>query len=73
MQRIGMANQVSKNVSLTPELDALIGAEVASGRYQNASEVVRAALRLLADHEVHLVPRRRPATSASGYVVPAKR
>lgn len=68
-----MANQVSKNVSLTPELDAFIGAEVASGRYQNASEVVRAALRLMADHKVRLVPRKRPSKSGLGHVVPAKR
>jgi antitoxin ParD1/3/4 len=56
-----MPNQVSKNVSLTTELDAFITAEVASGRYQNASEVVRAALRIMADHELRLVPRRKPA------------
>ena len=42
-------NQVSKNVSLTRELDAFIGAQVASRRDQNASMVVRATLRLLAD------------------------
>jgi antitoxin ParD1/3/4 len=37
----------SLNVSLTPELERFIAARVASGRYQTASEVVRAALRLL--------------------------
>jgi antitoxin ParD1/3/4 len=35
------------NVSLTPELDRFVAEKVASGRYQSASEVVRAALRLL--------------------------
>ncbi len=35
------------NVSLTPELEALIKQKVASGRYSTASEVVRDALRLL--------------------------
>ncbi len=54
------AGQVSKKVSLTPELDAYISTEVASGRFQNASEVVRAALRLMADYEVRLVPRQTP-------------
>ena len=37
----------TRNINLTPELSELIDAEVASGRYQNASEVVRAGLRLL--------------------------
>lgn len=35
------------NVSLTPELEALVQDKVASGRYASASEVVRDALRLL--------------------------
>jgi antitoxin ParD1/3/4 len=35
------------NVSLTPQLEALIRSKVESGRYNNASEVVREALRLL--------------------------
>ena len=39
----------SLNVSLTPELAAYIAAQVASGRYRSASEVVRDALRLLQD------------------------
>lgn len=37
------------NVSLTPELEALVRERVRSGRYTSASEVVREALRLLAD------------------------
>lgn len=39
------------NVSLTPELESLINERVASGRYRSASEVVREALRLLADQD----------------------
>ena len=35
------------NVSLTPELEALVNEKVRSGFYQTASEVVREALRLL--------------------------
>jgi antitoxin ParD1/3/4 len=37
----------TRNVSLTAELDRFVSARVKSGRYENASEVVRAALRTL--------------------------
>jgi antitoxin ParD1/3/4 len=46
----------SLNVSLTPELARFITSRVASGRYQSASEVVRAALRLLEREEAGLLP-----------------
>lgn len=39
------------NISLTPELEAMIRQKVSDGRYLSASEVVREALRLLDDHE----------------------
>lgn len=42
-----MATDQTRNVSLTAELNAFIREQVASGQYQNASEVVRAGLRLL--------------------------
>ncbi len=42
-----MPTDQTRNVSLTAELNAFIRAQVASGQYQNASEVVRASLRLL--------------------------
>jgi antitoxin ParD1/3/4 len=35
------------NVSLTPELEALVNAKVSGGRYKSADEVVGEALRLL--------------------------
>jgi antitoxin ParD1/3/4 len=41
-----MANRVTLNISLTPELEQFINARVDSGRYQSASEVVREGLRL---------------------------
>ena len=37
----------TRNVNLTEELDKFVVAKVKSGRYENASEVVRAALRSL--------------------------
>jgi antitoxin ParD1/3/4 len=39
------------NVSLTPELEALVIEKVRSGLYQTASEVVREALRLLKNRD----------------------
>ena len=39
------------NVSLTPELEALVQILVETGGYQSASEVVREALRLLWERE----------------------
>jgi antitoxin ParD1/3/4 len=55
-----MPNRVAKNVSLTPELDHLITTQIASGRYQNASEVMRAALRLLEREETVESRKRSP-------------
>jgi antitoxin ParD1/3/4 len=42
-----MATRTTLNVSLSVELGRFIQQQVDSGRYQSASEVVRAALRLL--------------------------
>ena len=41
----------TRNVNLTGELDRFVRREVKSGRYENASEVVRAALRTLEREE----------------------
>jgi antitoxin ParD1/3/4 len=46
-----MATRKTMNVSLTPELERSVAERVASGRYRSASEVVRAALRLLEKDE----------------------
>jgi len=53
-----MLNRIAKNVSITPELDRLISNLIASGRYQNTSEVMRAALRLLDREEAAEIRRR---------------
>ncbi len=39
------------NISLTPELEAMIADKVASGHYSSSSEVVREGLRLLAEQD----------------------
>jgi antitoxin ParD1/3/4 len=41
----------TRNVNLTPELDTFVLTRVESGRFENASEVVRAALRTLEREE----------------------
>ena len=41
----------TRNINLTDELDQFIEARLEGGRYANASEVVRAALRLLEREE----------------------
>jgi antitoxin ParD1/3/4 len=52
----------TRNVNLTDELDRFISARIESGRFENASEVVRAALRTLEreekEHEAKLAALR---------------
>jgi antitoxin ParD1/3/4 len=44
----------TRNVNLTPELEEFVVSRVESGRFDNASEVVRAALRSLErEEQVH--------------------
>ncbi len=46
----------TRNVNLTDELALFVATKVASGRYDNASEVVRASLRALErEEQVHEV------------------
>lgn len=51
------------NVSLTPELEAMVQEKVKSGMYNSASEVVRAGLRLIQERDTvrerHLEELRR--------------
>jgi antitoxin ParD1/3/4 len=57
-----MSVRSTLTVSVTPELKAFVAGRLATGRYANASEVVRAALRLMERHEPDLkAARRRPA------------
>jgi antitoxin ParD1/3/4 len=43
--------EVAMHVSLTPELESRVRAKVDSGLYNNASEVIREALRFMDTHE----------------------
>ena len=54
----------TRNVNLTDELDRFVLEKVASGRYENASEVVRAALRTLG-HEEELYEAKLAALRAA--------
>ena len=57
-----MPSKSTLNVSLTPELTALIATKIKTGHYRSASEVVRAALRLLDERD------RREANHPGGTV-----
>ena len=46
-----MPNRATRTVSFTREHESFVADCVGSGRYQSASEVVRAGLRLLQDQE----------------------
>ncbi|WP_019956881.1 type II toxin-antitoxin system ParD family antitoxin [Yoonia vestfoldensis] len=50
---------VTRNVVLTETQDHLVQALVASGRYQNVSEAMRAGLRLLEQEEAQLAGIRK--------------
>ena len=41
----------TRNISLTKHLDRFVAKKIASGRYENASEVIRAGLRTLEREE----------------------
>lgn len=58
---IGSVVVVGKNTSfsLDEHFSAFIDAEVSSGRYRSASDVVRSALRLLEDRETRLAALRQ--------------
>jgi len=48
-----MADRKTMNVSMSPEHRTFVKAQVSTGRFRNASEVVRAGLRLLEEQARH--------------------
>jgi putative addiction module CopG family antidote len=64
----------TRNVNLTDDLDHFVPQKVESGRYENASEVVRAALRTLEReeqrHEAKLTALRTAIDEAMPAAVP---
>jgi antitoxin ParD1/3/4 len=63
---------VGANVSLGEHFSDFIAAQMESGRYETASDVVRAGLRLLEEHEAELAELRAALEKgeASGYLRP---
>lgn len=59
----GTAVMPTRNVNLTEELDRFVSTKIKSGRYENASEVVRAGLRTLEreeqEHQARLAALRK--------------
>lgn len=60
------------SISLDDHFAQFLSAEIASGRYRSSSEVVRAGLRLLEDHEAQLAGLRAALVAGenSGEAVP---
>jgi len=48
---IGVKGDFSMNVNLTPHFETFVQAQIETGRYTNASEVIRDSLRLLEEHQ----------------------
>ena len=55
-----MAIRTTLNISVPPKLSEFIEERVASGRYSSASEVIRAGLRLLEEHDADALARQVP-------------
>jgi antitoxin ParD1/3/4 len=60
-----MPSKYSLSVSLTEHLCGFVEAQIASGRFRSASEVMRTGLRLLERDVAGVVPTRSGATNAA--------
>lgn len=58
----------NRSFSLGDNLDRFIDAQVQAGRFGNATEVVRAGLRLLQDHETKMEELRRMIDQADASI-----
>lgn len=63
---------VKKSIVVGDRFETFINAQVASGRFNNASEVVRAGLRLLEDEEAHLQELRALIAEADAEIAAGK-
>lgn len=59
---------VKKSYVVGDRYEEFIAAQIESGRYNNASEVVRAGLRMLEDYETRLEEARRLADAADAEI-----
>jgi antitoxin ParD1/3/4 len=55
----------TRNINFTDHLDDFVERQVASGRYSNASEIVREAVRLLEEVEQKRVAKLKPLRKAA--------
>ena len=55
----------TRNINLTGHLDRFVERQVSSGRYSNASEIVRDALRLLEEQEQERVAKLKALRQAA--------
>lgn len=53
-----MAKRVTRNISLTPQMDRYVTSAVKSGRYESASEFFRDAFRMLQDRDAARAAKR---------------
>jgi len=66
-----MAN-VKKSYVVGDRYEAFIAQKVAAGRFNNASEVVRAGLRMLEDYEIRLAEARALVDAADAEIAAGK-
>lgn len=65
-----MAN--NRSFSLGDQLDAFVNAQVAAGRFGNATEVIRAGLRMLQDYEAKMAELRQMIDQADHSIAAGK-